>query len=93
MSTTKSRVKRKRKHAAGERYNISPEAFVTAWIEEVTINAVAKRLGMSRQSVYGRAAAYRKQGVVLDRKKKISKRVDWAKLAEFAQSKSKEKGK
>ena len=62
---------------------VTPEDFVTAWQTSTSAQEVARKLGLSHQSVLNRAQNYRKKGVPLKKYGEIM-RCNYDALADLA---------
>ena len=74
----------------GEKKFISPEDFVTTWQTSTSSTEVARKLGLSLQSVINRAQNYRKKGVPLKRYGQVIK-CNYDALADLAKKLSQNK--
>ena len=57
----------------GESYDVSPEAFATAFATAGTVSDVAEMTGMPIPIIYDRASKYRKAGVELPKLRRRTK--------------------
>ena len=64
---------------------VGPEEFIATWQTSLTIDEVAKRLGITVQMAYARASQYRAKGVPLKRYK-FGGAYDWDDLAALAET-------
>jgi hypothetical protein len=51
------------KQAPRNDWNITPEAFITAWQTSDTVEEVCEKTGMPKPIVLARASAYRRSGI------------------------------
>lgn len=65
--------------------SVGPEEFIATWQTSLTIDEVAKRLGITVQMAYARATHYRSKGVPLKRYK-FGGAYDWDDLASLAET-------
>ena len=65
---------------------VTPEQFVKIWQTAKSLGDVSQELGINNRNATGRAAHYRKHGVLLKKFKGLRGRpsTDWAALSQYA---------